>query len=87
MTNKLAIGSLVAVCALPGIVLAQDHPKMPAGMTHEQHQAQMKKEAELKEHGQMAMGFDQAGTRPVDSCAWVTVDGEALNPVTGQQKS
>src|SRR5436190_7968476 len=59
MTNKLAIGSLVAVCALPGIVLAQDHPKMPAGMTHEQHQAQMKKEAELKEHGQMAMGFDQ----------------------------
>lgn len=32
---------------------------MPAGMTHEQHQAQMKKEAELKEHGQMAMGFDQ----------------------------
>jgi hypothetical protein len=32
---------------------------MPAGMTHEQHQAQMKKDAELKEHGEMAMGFDQ----------------------------
>ena len=58
MTIKLAIGSLV-VCGLPAIALAQDHPKMPAGMTHEQHQAQMKKEADLKEHGQMAMGFDQ----------------------------
>ena len=32
---------------------------MPAGMTHEQHQAEMKKEADLKEHGGMAMGFDQ----------------------------
>ncbi len=32
---------------------------MPAGMTHEQHMTQMKKEAELKQHGQMAMGFDQ----------------------------
>ena len=32
---------------------------MTAGMTHEQHQAQMKKEADLKEHGRMAMGFDQ----------------------------
>ena len=28
-------------------------------MTHEQHMAQMKKEAEMKQHGQMAMGFDQ----------------------------
>ena len=59
MTIKLAIGSLLVLCALPGTAPAQDHPKMPAGMTHEQHQAQMKKEAELKEHGQMAMGFDQ----------------------------
>jgi len=59
MTMKLAIGSLVVVCALQGTGLAQDHPKMPAGMTHEQHQAQMKKEAELKKHGEMAMGFDQ----------------------------
>lgn len=32
---------------------------MPAGMTHEEHMAQMKKEAEMKQHGQMAMGFDQ----------------------------
>jgi hypothetical protein len=32
---------------------------MPAGMTHEQHEAQMKKDAALTEHGQMAMGFAQ----------------------------
>jgi len=32
---------------------------MPPGMTHERHLAQMKKEAEMKQHGQMAMGFDQ----------------------------
>ncbi len=32
---------------------------MPAGMTHEEHMAQMKKEAELKQHGGMAMGFEQ----------------------------
>lgn len=38
---------------------AQQHPAMPAGMTHEQHTAQMKKEAEMKQHGRMAMGFDQ----------------------------
>jgi len=59
MTMKLAIGSLAVASAFVGTALAQEHPKMPAGMTHEQHQAQMKKEAELKEHGQMAMGFDQ----------------------------
>ena len=28
-------------------------------MTHEPHLAQMKKEAEMKQHGLMAMGFDQ----------------------------
>jgi hypothetical protein len=59
MSTKLTLGSMAVLCALAGTALAQDHPKMPAGMTHEQHQAQMKKDAELKEHGQMAMGFDQ----------------------------
>jgi len=38
------------------------HSAMPAGMTHEQHMAQMKKEAELKAHGNVAMGFDQDKT-------------------------
>ncbi len=35
---------------------------MPPGMTHEQHQAQMKKEAEMKKRGNAAMGFDQNKT-------------------------
>jgi superfamily II DNA helicase RecQ len=32
---------------------------MPPGMTHEQHLGQMEREAEMKQHGNMAMGFDQ----------------------------
>lgn len=39
--------------------LRAQHPAMPAGMTHEQHLADMKKDAELKERGAAAMGFDQ----------------------------
>ncbi len=38
------------------------HPAMPAGMTHEQHLAQMKKEADMRAHGKEAMGFDQDTT-------------------------
>lgn len=38
------------------------HTAMPAGMTHEQHMAQMKKDAEMKAHGDSAMGFDQDKT-------------------------
>ena len=38
------------------------HTAMPAGMTHEQHMAQMKKDAEMKQHGNVAMGFDQDKT-------------------------
>jgi hypothetical protein len=34
-------------------VAAQQHPSMPAGMTHEQHMAEMKRA------GDVAMGFDQ----------------------------
>ena len=41
--------------------LAQ-HPAMPAGMTHEQHLAQLKKEEDLKKRGAAAMGFDQNKT-------------------------
>jgi len=32
---------------------------MPPGMSHEEHLAQMKKEAEMNERGARAMGFDQ----------------------------
>jgi len=36
--------------------------QMPAGMTHEEHQKQMAKDAELARRGTDAMGFDQAVT-------------------------
>jgi hypothetical protein len=35
------------------------HPAMPPGMSHEEHLAQMQKEAEMKKRGTAAMGFDQ----------------------------
>jgi hypothetical protein len=41
--------------------LAQ-HQAMPKGMTHEEHLAQMKKDADLKKRGALAMGFDQDRT-------------------------
>jgi hypothetical protein len=46
------------VIVLAALALAQ-HPAMPPGMTHEEHLAQMKKDAELKARGAAAMGFDQ----------------------------
>ena len=45
------------------IALAQSHPSMPAGMTHEQHQQQMARDAALKKRGDAAMGFDQDATQ------------------------
>jgi hypothetical protein len=38
---------------------AAQHPAMPAGMTHEQHLAQMDKDSKMKTRGAAAMGFDQ----------------------------
>ena len=35
------------------------HPAMLAGMSHEEHLAQMEKDAALKQRGASAMGFDQ----------------------------
>ena len=49
--------------------------QMPPGMTHEQHMAQMKKEAEMKAHGKEAMGFDQDTTTHHFS---LTSDGGAI---------
>ena len=55
-----------AVLAFVGPFLAPvasaQHTAMPAGMSHEQHMAQMKKDAEMKQHGNLAMGFDQDKT-------------------------
>jgi hypothetical protein len=55
---------------------------MPPGMTHEQHLAQMKKEAEMKKRGSVAMGFDQDKTT---HHFWLTRNGgiievESNNP-------
>ena len=57
-----AFPALVACCVLAvplaGVWYAQ-HPGMKPGMTHEEHLAQLQKEAELKKRGKAAMGFDQ----------------------------
>src|SRR5450759_2979050 len=39
---------------------AQD-PAMPPGMTHEEHLAQLERDAAMKKRGAQAMGFDQDG--------------------------
>jgi hypothetical protein len=39
-----------------------EHQAMPPGMSHEEHQAQMRRDAELKRRGAAAMGFDQDAT-------------------------
>jgi len=59
-----ALARFTTVCGLAAFVClpaaaAQEHPAMPPGMTHEQHMARMQKDAEMKQHGDMAMGFDQ----------------------------
>lgn len=60
MTLSIQVLVMSAIVGLPlGSFAAQHHPEMPAGMTHEHQMAQMKKDAEMKQHGQMAMGFDQ----------------------------
>jgi hypothetical protein len=43
------------------LALAQ-HPAMPAGVSHEEHQKQMARDAELKKRADAAMGFDQDAT-------------------------
>ena len=50
----------VAIAAILTFLL--QHPAMPAGMSHEQHMKQMQKDAELKQRGALAMGFDQDKT-------------------------
>jgi hypothetical protein len=60
MTSQLRALVVSTMVGLPFTSFAApQHPEMPAGMTHEQHMEQMKKEADMKQHGQLAMGFDQ----------------------------
>ncbi len=55
-----------AVFAFFGLFLATvthaQHTAIPAGMSHDEQMAQMKKDAEMKQHGNLAMGFDQDKT-------------------------
>ena len=44
------------------LLLAGQHPQMPAGMSHEEHLKQMQKDDALKKRGAEAMGFDQDAT-------------------------
>jgi SAM-dependent methyltransferase len=60
LLRPLAAFFIVGVALVPAA--QAQHTAMPAGMTHEEHMAQMKKDAEMKEHGNVAMGFDQDKT-------------------------
>jgi hypothetical protein len=51
--------ALVAVAT--ALTLIQQHPTMPAGMSHEEYLTQMQKEDALKKRGADAMGFNQEG--------------------------
>jgi hypothetical protein len=56
MLKTLVAAIFAAVTSL------MQHPSMPAGMSHEEHLRQMRKDAELKKRGAIAMGFDQDRT-------------------------
>jgi hemerythrin len=40
----------------------------------------------LRNHQRCTLTF-QAGTKPLDSCSWVTANGDAFNPETGEKGS
>jgi hypothetical protein len=44
------------------LLLAGQHPQMPAGLSHAEHLKQMQKDEALKKRGADAMGFDQDAT-------------------------
>jgi hypothetical protein len=63
MTNHIRLFAATAFLLLVGGLSAvAQHSAMPKGMTHEEHLAQLQKEAEMKERGAAAMGFDQDAT-------------------------
>jgi len=59
MTSRTLVVATLCFSTLFGSILAAQERQMPSGMTHAQHLAQMKKDAELKQQGGIAMGFDQ----------------------------
>ncbi len=63
MTSSLRVLTVAAIALMFASTVSAQHSAMPAGMTHDQHMAQMKKDAEMKQNGNAAMGFDQDTTR------------------------
>jgi hypothetical protein len=55
LSAPTVLATLATVC----LSAAPQHPAMPQGMTHEEHLAQIDKDAALKRRGAAAMGFDQ----------------------------
>jgi hypothetical protein len=55
MKTRLRLAVFILLAGIPGL----SAQSMPAGLSLEAHQQQMKKEAELKRNGLAAMGFDQ----------------------------
>jgi hypothetical protein len=56
---KTSHASLAAILTFLAAPLVAQHPPMPEGMTHEEHLAQLQKDADMKQRGAQAMGFDQ----------------------------
>jgi hypothetical protein len=54
--------TLGIVLLTSGALSAAQHPTMPAGMSHEEHLRQLRKDEALKQRGALAMGFDQDKT-------------------------
>ena len=65
----------IAIVLAPSLSRAQSHSSMPPNMTHEEHLAQMQREAAMKQRGAAAMGFDQDG---VTHHFLLTRDGGAI---------
>jgi hypothetical protein len=57
--ESAALSFLLSMAAAVGAAAAPQPHQAPQGKTHDQHQKPASKEAELKKHGDMAMGFDQ----------------------------
>lgn len=61
MNRVLLSASFLGLMCTASAGVAQ-HPAMPPGMSHEAHLARLQKDAEMKERGAAAMGFDQDRT-------------------------
>lgn len=60
MDYRHIAATTLSLIAFAHVALAgQQHPPMPPGATHEEHLAQIAKEADMKKRGAVAMGFDQ----------------------------